>query len=246
MTATEQASNGNLPDGTVAVVIVAAGSGERLGAGIPKAFVELGGHTLLERSKLTSLELGCPIWLVSVVPSDYVDDHELLPGSDYFVGHVAVAGGSTRQESVAAGLAVIPEGVEHVLVHDAARAMTPLDVFDRVVEALESGAHAVVPALPVVDTIKQVELQGKRDVVVDTLDRASLRAIQTPQGFKLETLRELHANAANVHTTDDAGLAEQAGVAVEVVEGSPDAFKITTSGDLEYARYVLSKGEIRS
>ncbi len=240
MTATEQASNGNLPDGTVAVVVVAAGLGERLGAGVPKAFVELGGQNLLELSEAIALSLEHPIWLVRVVPNNYTGERERSWENGEVVGQAVVAGGSTRQESVAAGLAVIPTGIDHVLIHDAARALTPSDVFARVLAALEAGAQAVVPALPVTDTIKQVELQGDREVVVDTPDRASLRAIQTPQGFKLETLRDLHANAVNADATDDAGLAEQAGVVVEVVEGSPDAFKVTTPQDLKYARYVLS------
>lgn len=239
MTEINKTTDGNLPDGTVAVVVVAAGSGERLGSDLPKAFVELGGETLLEHAVGNLLEMGRPTWLVIVAPKAHVKG---VPTFDHssIVEQVTVAGGATRHESVATGLAAIPDGIEYALIHDAARALTPSDVFVNELAALESGARAVIPALPVVDTIKQVKSMGNDEYVIGTPDRANLRAIQTPQGFKLATLRALHANAADADVTDDAGLAEQAGVEVKVIPGSPEAFKITTPGDLDYARFVLS------
>lgn len=268
MTETNKTIDGNLPDGTVAVVVVAAGSGERLGSGFPKAFVELGGQTLLERSVGSAIGtgnawlpwpgFGRPVFVVAVVPGDHLakaqeivdkvvadnkialddeqNEHELV------IGYEVVDGGGSRQESVAAGLALIPRGIKHVLVHDAARALAPPYQFQNVLEVLEQGARAVVPAVPVVDTIKQVKSKGEAEVVVGTLDRSALRAIQTPQGFELELLRELHASANRTDTTDDAGLAEQAGVEVQVVEGYSQSFKITTPEDLDYAHFVLSSG----
>ncbi len=142
-----------------------------------------------------------------------------------------VAGGAERSDSVAAGLRAL-EGVEaqHVLVHDTARCLAPPDVFARVLAALEAGDRAVVPGLPVADTIKLVDTDH---LVAHTPDRASLRAIQTPQGFARDVI--VHAHAAGARATDDAALAEAIGVPVRVVPGDALAFKITDRADLERA-----------
>ena len=145
-----------------------------------------------------------------------------------------VTGGAERTASVAAGLAALPAGCDVVLVHDAARCLTPTAVFDRVVAAVRAGADGVVPGLAVVDTVKTVDAEG---LVTGTPDRVSLRAVQTPQGFPRAVL--LAAHASGVAATDDAALVERAGRRVLVVEGDPMAFKVTTPDDLERAERLV-------
>ncbi len=124
-----------------------------------------------------------------------------------------------------------------MLVHDAARALTPADLFVRVVDALRAGSDAVIPVLPVVDTIKSVDAGG---TVTGTPDRSTLRAVQTPQGFDVELLERANRDAADA--TDDAGLVERLGERITTVVGDPLAFKITTPLDLVLARTVLASG----
>ncbi len=143
---------------------------------------------------------------------------------------VVVAGGATRSESVRAGLAALPADVEYVLVHDGARPGADAALFLRVIDALRSGADAVVPGIAVIDTIKQVD----RNMVVGTVDRSSLVAVQTPQGFAVDKLRSAHASEGDA--TDDAGLIEDLGGSVVVVEGNEANAKITTERDLVIAR----------
>ncbi|WP_238348345.1 IspD/TarI family cytidylyltransferase [Ornithinimicrobium pratense] len=161
-----------------------------------------------------------------------------------------VAGGAERSDSVRLGLRALPLGVSVVLVHDAARALTPVGVFDRVVEAVRSGRAAVTPALPVSDTVKQVVLgPDGLATVVTTLDRFTLRAVQTPQGFSRPTLERAHEEFERsgpgvggvANATDDCSLVEACGGQVTVVEGSPRALKITTPHDLEQAAGWLAQ-----
>ena len=147
-----------------------------------------------------------------------------------------VAGGAERTDSVAAGLAALPPQTEVVLVHDAARCLTPPEVFTRVVDAVRAGAAGVVPGLPVVDTIKVVDERG---VITATPERAGLRAVQTPQGFAADVLRAAYASASTA--TDDAALVEALGHEVVVVEGHPHAFKITSPADLADAERLLAQ-----
>lgn len=157
-----------------------------------------------------------------------------------------VPGGAERADSVALGLRALPPEVDVVLVHDAARALTPVEVFDRVVAAVRAGSPAVTPALPVTDTVKEVG-PGPSDgveTVVATLDRSRLRAVQTPQGFDRATLERAHAAApAAALATDDCSLVEAAGGAVSVVPGSPRAMKVTTPADLTVAAAWLAEEE---
>lgn len=146
-----------------------------------------------------------------------------------------VAGGAERSDSVRAGLAACPEA-ELVLVHDAARCLTPPALFASVVAALRAGAVAVVPGLPVADTLKRVDDAGR---VLDTPDRSVLRAVQTPQGFSAEVLRRAHASGGDA--TDDAGLVEALGEPVIVVPGDPLALKITTRFDLAVAEHLVAE-----
>ncbi|NDK89951.1 2-C-methyl-D-erythritol 4-phosphate cytidylyltransferase [Gordonia desulfuricans] len=221
------------------MVIPAAGSGVRLGEPVPKAFVDLGGRTVLQRcvDGLATLDAD----VVVVVPADLVDAARTqLP--DHVV---VVAGGAHRSDSVRAGLGAAAHR-DIVLVHDAARPFTPVAVFERVVDAVRSGHRAVVPGLPVADTLKQVVVasdgSGDCELVTRTVDRESLRAIQTPQGFTREALALAHADDSGL-ATDDAGLAERVGVPVHVVPGDPLAFKITTPWDLRIARDVVAEGD---
>ncbi|MHB0928768.1 MAG: IspD/TarI family cytidylyltransferase [Candidatus Nanopelagicales bacterium] len=153
-------------------------------------------------------------------------------------GLMVVAGGATRQQSVANALAVLPGDVQLVLVHDAARALAPAQVIERVLASLHDGASAVVPAIPIADTVKVVE----EGAVMRTLDRRELRAAQTPQGFTRAALERAHQAAqerGDTDTSDDAGLCEAAGIAVRVVDGDALAFKITRPLDLLLAEAVL-------
>jgi 2-C-methyl-D-erythritol 4-phosphate cytidylyltransferase len=217
-------------------VVVAAGSGTRLAAGRPKAFVPLAGRTLLEhavRRVLSSGAVGC---VVAVVPADLVRPARELLGHDV----VVVPGGPDRSASVRCGLAALPTHVRTVLVHDAARCLVPPELVRRVVEALDEHP-AVVPGLPLADTVKQVDDRG---AVVRTPDRAGLRLVQTPQGFARDLLERAHrsAVAAGHQATDDAGLVELLGKPVHVVPGDPRALKVTTPDDLAQAGWLLSQG----
>src|SRR5437763_496796 len=160
-----------------------------------------------------------------------------------FAGPVAVvvAGGDTRKASVAAALAAVPDGYEIVLVHGAARALAPTALVEAVAAAVRGGADAVIPVLPVIDTIKEVAA----GTVVGTVDRSVLRAVQTPQGFRRAVLAAAHAAAADEHT-DDAGLVEKLGVAVGTVPGHEAAFKITRPVDLVFAEALLASGTLGS
>lgn len=225
------------PTGRVAAVVPAAGSGLRLGAGLPKAFVELHGRTMLERAVAGLLDSGAVDDVVVVVPSDRVREAESmlarLRNDDHLV--VVATGGAERTDSVRKGLAALTAThgdagaavYDVLLVHDAARCLTPAAPTRRVVEAVRSGEVAVVPVLPVVDTVKQVDDDG---YVVGTPDRSGLRAVQTPQGFAPDVLLAAYDAAGDI-ATDDAGLVERIGQRVATVEGDALAFKITTATD---------------
>ena len=221
----------------LAVVVVAAGSGTRLNGGAPKAFVPLAEHSIL-RHALEGVFAAGSAQVVVVVPPGYeaaaTADARAVAGDRAELLSVVI-GGRTRQESVAAGLSVLRDEVEFVLVHDAARALTPVDVFERVVASLEGGAPAVIPTVPVVDTIKRVDIAG---VIVAAVDRAELAAAQTPQGFRREIL-EAAVAAADADHTDDAALVAAAGHVVMTVAGDAASFKITTAPDLERARGIV-------
>lgn len=224
--------------GTVAVV-PAAGSGERLAAGVPKAFFHLDGRTLVERAVRGLLESGVVDRVVVAVPADRTGQAKLILGREATV----VAGGANRGESVSRALAAFADAEQpnFVLVHDAARALTPPGLVVRVVEALRAGHSAVVPALPLSDTVKAVDANG---VVLGTPDRAGLRAVQTPQGFATELLLRAYQRAADLtgaDFTDDASMVEHIGGQVQVVDGDPLAFKITTRLDILLAQAIVKQ-----
>ncbi len=219
---------------SISAIIAAAGSGERFGAGIPKALIQLADRTLLEHA-VSSLAPVADQIIVSA-PAGFEKQISELLGD----GIVVVTGGVTRSASVRNGLAVATG--DYVLVHDAARALASADLATRVIAQLHNGEVAVVPALAVVDTIKVTNSEG---FVVSTPDRATLVSIQTPQGFKTSALRDAHASASEA--TDDAALIEAAGGKVKVIRGEERAIKITTPADLNTALSHLGLGQdIRS
>lgn len=223
---------------TVALILVAAGSGSRLGAGAPKAFVSVAGRSVLALALGGVFAAEQELQVVVVAPTDRRDEARAVAASvaGPAIGNVTVvAGGATRQESVAAGLAVLGDAVECVLVHDAARALTPGPQIDAVARAVRALGVGIVPAMPVVDSIKRVADQ----VVLGPVDRAELAAVQTPQGFPRAQLVAAYADATTDHT-DDAALFAAAGHEVRTVPGDPLAFKITTPWDLRRAEQLLA------
>ena len=221
-----------------AAIVPAAGRGERLGPGTPKALRLLGGAPLLVHAVRSLARARLVDLVVVAAPPGDVDRVRSLLG-DHHAGAAldVVGGGASRQESVRRALAGLPDSVVTVLVHDAARPLAPVELVDAVAAAVQGGALAVVPVLEVADTVKRVD----GDTVVETLDRTVLRAVQTPQGFARATLEEAHVTAGAEEATDDAGLVERLGRTVVVVPGSPEAFKITRPLDLVLAEAVLAR-----
>jgi 2-C-methyl-D-erythritol 4-phosphate cytidylyltransferase len=201
---------------------------------VPKAFYQLEGRTLVERAVAGLLESGVVDHVVVAVPPDHIDEAKRVLGDRAIV----VAGGADRTESVSLALAALAGDPDFVLVHDAARALTPPALVARVVEALRAGNDAVVPALPLSDTIKAVDANG---VVLGTPERAGLRAVQTPQGFATDVLLRAYRQADTGDFTDDASLVEHVGGQVQVVDGDPLAFKITTRLDLLLAQAIVRR-----
>ncbi|MER5183587.1 2-C-methyl-D-erythritol 4-phosphate cytidylyltransferase [Streptomyces sp. NPDC002896] len=231
-----------------AAVIPAAGRGVRLGPGAPKALRALNGTPMLIHAVRAMAASRAVSLVVVVAPPDgaaevksLLASHALPDWTDFLV----VTGGDTRQESVKLGLDALPPGIDIVLVHDAARPLVPVDTVDGVIEAVRAGAPAVVPALPLADTVKQVEPgeKGEPEPVVATPERARLRAVQTPQGFDRATLVRAHETVvlSGEGATDDAGMVEQLGEPVVVVPGHEEAFKVTRPLDLVLAEAVLAR-----
>lgn len=244
----EQAPGGATPHTlpTLGVVLVAAGRGERLGATAPKAFVELGGRTLIEFGIAVATSLPHPGHLVVVVPEDHAAqtlsliDGVVQPDTPWSV--TVTPGGRERHESVRFGIGALPESVETVLVHDAARPLASADLFERVISEVHRTGDAVVPALPLTNTIKRVDVQG---IVHETIDREPLVAVQTPQGFPRETIAAAHATA-QLHTelpTDDAEVVQRAGGRVRTVPGEMRAHKLTTTDDLRLLEFFLETSD---
>lgn len=251
-----------------AVILVAAGSGQRLGYGMPKAKVPLGGDSILTHALRGVAAAAIARQICVAIPPG---DGELRAQCEAFAaglqaerrpaaapGEAAqlpditiVDGGASRADSVRAALAELRPGTQSVLVHDAARALAPEAVFHRVAAALGAGAVAVIPVVPVVDTVKTVEATHDGDaaiapeVVTGTAPREILRAVQTPQGFDLATLQRAHEAAAAFDAgqaaavTDDAMLVELLGVPVHAVRGASQSLKITTPLDLILAEGLL-------
>jgi 2-C-methyl-D-erythritol 4-phosphate cytidylyltransferase len=218
-------------------ILVAAGRGERMGAPLPKAFLELGGQTLLARSARAFEEAPSVIGVVAVVPEGEVERAQRLLASLRKLRAVAV-GGARRQDSVLEGLKHAPAGFAGVvLVHDAARPFVEAGLVESVVAAAaETGA--ALPVLAAVDTMKRV--RGGR--VVETLDRDELGAAQTPQGFRLDLLARAYEEAFRnrLTLTDEAMAVERLGAPVAAVPGSARNRKLTTPEDLAWAEGLLA------
>ena len=242
----DQQQAGQQPSGPqLGVIVVAAGSGTRLDAGMPKAFVPIAGRPMLAHALAGVLGAGDDAAIVVVAPADALAHAgEIVSAAAGRASDriVVVAGGAQRQASVAAGLAALPASVQTVLVHDAARALTPAVQFVRVAAEVVRTGDSVIPVLPVADTIKRVDAAG---AALETVDRSSLGAVQTPQGFPRGPLEAAYASATDLHT-DDAGLIAAAGGRVITISGSDDAFKITTPADLQRAVQRLDLTEGRS
>lgn len=242
--------------GSVVAVLTAAGSGTRLGGNGPKALVELGGVPLVLHAARSLAAAGVDAVVVTS-PAGYVDRlRGLLDGLGPRC--LVVDGGPSRQASVAAALAACPQDDDGlVLVHDAARPLASPALVGRVLAALRAGHDAVVPGLPVADTVKEVLPGGGRGTgdgtspvdaerVRGTVDRTVLRAVQTPQGFRRHVLDRAHRDGADraadesTAASDDAALVEAIGVAVWVVPGEDEAMKVTTAGDLGVAEMLLA------
>ncbi|MDP3972911.1 MAG: 2-C-methyl-D-erythritol 4-phosphate cytidylyltransferase [Candidatus Nanopelagicales bacterium] len=255
--------------GVVGCLLLAAGSGNRLGAGTPKALANVGGDSLLAHALRSVLSAPSIRAVVVTAPVGY--QHLVTQTVDRIVGSKSgmvnagrpspaelsirvITGGVGRGDSVALAEQALSEECEFVLVHDSARALTPPELFEDVVAELVKGAEAVVPAIPMADTVKSVRPpvvdSGYPVEIVDrTLDRARLRATQTPQGFRRDLLvRVLADHEARAAATDDASLVEAAGGSVRVIPGHPEAFKITYPLDVLLANAVIDrrqKGEPR-
>lgn len=210
-------------DGEVWCIVVAAGAGRRFGAA--KQHVELAGATVLERS-LATARTTCDGVVVCVAPGDPCVADAWMPGDV-----VVVQGGASRSRSVANGLAAVPNAATVVLVHDAARPLASPDLFRRVIAAVRSGAEAVVPVIPVVDTIREID--------GGPVDRDLLRAVQTPQGFAAAVLRAAYRLGGEA--TDDASLVEASGGTVVLIEGERANLKITEPIDLDVAAALAER-----
>ncbi len=219
--------------------------GVRLGACLPKALVAVGGRPLVWHAAAAALQCASTAHLVVVAPAAHrpaVAQAVTPLGQEAGVPVEVVPGGAERGDSVRAGIGALPRDLGTVLVHDAARAFAPAVLFAAVAATVQAGHPAVVPGEPVVDTVKSVDGAGH---VTATLDRSILRTIQTPQGFQRELLHRAHDErtrrpSSAGDATDDAGLVERLGVPVLVVDGHPDAFKVTSPADLQRAERLVA------
>lgn len=229
-------SSATVPAQPFAAVVVAAGSGARFGADRPKALLPLAGSPIVRHAVQTMLAAGAA-QVVVVAPEPELD--AFAGALDGLAVDAITPGGSERTHSVRAGLAAVagfPARPAVVLVHDAARPLVPVEVVGRVVAAVAAGSGAVVPAVPVTDTVRELTEDGSR-----MLDRTRLRAVQTPQGFDLDLLLGAYRRIGTAVITDDAGVCEQAGHPVTIVDGAADAFKITYPADLQWAEELLAR-----
>jgi 2-C-methyl-D-erythritol 4-phosphate cytidylyltransferase len=223
----------------VVAIVVAAGSGSRLGGETPKALRQLAGRPLVGHC-LAGLAAGGVHYAVLVIPAGR-DDEFAAVVAEAPIPTTCIAGGAERQDSVLAGLAAIaadPElsSARFVLVHDAARALVPPEVVRRVIEALLAGAVAAIPVVPVIDTIREVTPGGSV-----TVDRGRLRVVQTPQGFLREALVNGHrlVRETGLQVTDDAAVVEALGEPVTLVAGDREGLKVTEPLDLLFAEAIV-------
>jgi 2-C-methyl-D-erythritol 4-phosphate cytidylyltransferase len=219
-------------------VIVAAGRGDRLGVDRPKAFAKLGGRPLLAES-VERLDRTDWVDSIVIVAPEGWEEPSILLSEEVSASKVvaSVPGGATRAESVRAGLDEVPEDALVVLVHDAARPLLPEDVVERVLAPLGEGWDGAAPALRVADTLKRAAEDGG---VVETVDRANLWAVQTPQAFLAPVLRGAFGGELE-DASDCAKLVVEGGGRVRLVEGDPRLFKVTTQADLAFVESLLAR-----
>lgn len=222
--------------GNVWAILVAAGAGERLAAGRPKAFASLAGRPLLAES-LARLDVSDWVDAIVVVAPPGWEEPSILLAEELVASKVAavVTGGASRASSVRAGIAEVPDDALVALVHDAARPLLEDEVVGRVLAPLAEGVDGVVPALPLADTLKRAE----RGLVVETVSRDGLVSVQTPQAFVAPVLREALAGDLS-GATDCASLVERRGGRIRVVEGDPRLLKVTTAADLAVVGALLA------
>jgi 2-C-methyl-D-erythritol 4-phosphate cytidylyltransferase/2-C-methyl-D-erythritol 2,4-cyclodiphosphate synthase len=224
----------------IAVILVAAGDGSRLQAGLPKALVKISDQTLLEHALENILKVTGLVQVVVASHEDRVEEFEAI-AREFAGDKVALAftpGGLSRQGSIQNALSALTTTADIVLIHDAARCFTPVEVFERVASAVAETGSSVIPVLPVVDSIKTVN----QHLVLGTVDRDELRIAQTPQGFRREQIISAYENAHSDYT-DDASLVQAQGALVSFVAGDKMAFKITVQADLEYAELLLGSNK---
>jgi 2-C-methyl-D-erythritol 4-phosphate cytidylyltransferase len=222
---------------SVWAVLAAAGSGDRLGADRPKAFARLGDEPLLAQSLKRLDDSDWVDFIVVAAPPGW-EEPAILLAEELGCSKVTacVTGGATRGESVARALAEVPDDAAVVLVHDAARPLVTDEVIERVLTALNDGWDGALPGLPVADTIKRVDEDGR---VAATLAREELRAVQTPQAFVASVLRDAYANGDVAAASDCSSLVEGRGGRVKVVEGDTQLSKVTDAADLERITALL-------
>ena len=230
------------PSGRVAALVPAAGKGERLGPGAPKALREIAGTPMLVHAVKALAASPMVDVVIVAAPESSVDEVRALLARQEFSADVSVvAGGDSRSESVARALIALPDDVDVVLVHDAARPLVPVEVVTGVASAVRGGHDAVIPVIPVVDTIKSLNDDGQ---ILGTVPREQLRATQTPQGFRREVLQHAHAQVDSP-VTDDAGMVESLGITVHAIAGHEEAFKVTTPLDFLLAESLIAKRRVR-
>ena len=223
-----------------AAIIVAAGTGERFGSDLPKQYLPLNNKPILQHT--------CNAFLSHPLISDtvivYNPSHRRY--LDAAVGGMPtdnitlVRGGHSRMESVHKGLCALENvNPDYVLIHDGARPCVTSSLIDRVCQDLQSGKQAVIPALPVTDTLKSVET----DKIKTSIDRSTLRAAQTPQGFDYGLLLDLYRTSTDTSLTDDSQLFEKGGLEVYVTQGEDTNIKITYPNDIRLAEFYLLKQE---
>ncbi len=225
---------------TTAALVVGAGEGRRFGSEVPKQYLPLAGEPVMRRSLVAFLGHPGVATVQAVIHQNHQDFYErAAQGLDL---PAPVIGGDLRQKSVARGLeSLAGQAPDRVLIHDAARPLIPEGVISRVLAALETSPGAV-PALPVADTLKR----AVGGTISATLDRHGLWRAQTPQGFRFDDILAAHRQAGEDELTDDAAIAERAGLAVAIVEGSENNLKVTTPDDLVRAEQLLGGGEVRT
>jgi 2-C-methyl-D-erythritol 4-phosphate cytidylyltransferase len=222
--------------GEAVAVVLAAGSGERLGSPTPKAFVGVRGRPMLVHAAGAALACRDIAWVVAAVPGGLEDlAHAML---EPVGAHAVVLGGATRQASVRAALGAVPEEVESIVCHDAARPFASPTLFGAVLGALRD-ADGVVPVVPIPDTVKRI----RDGIVVATEPREDLALAQTPQAFRAHALRDALSRAAEagLEFTDEAGALEWAGYQVRAIPGDPANLKITTLDDLALAERMATE-----